>query len=414
VSIVSVYRKLVAVVVVVLSGLGALAATSVAPAAGAARRAPTGDAFYVPPQPLTKAKPGTVIRSTPIADAPAGARAWKILYHSRTVGGKDIAVSGVVVAPTGTAPRAGRVIVTWAHGATGLADMCAPSKQTDIASGSSGASIEDPRALIPMLQTLLDAGYVVAATDYEGLGTPGLHPFLVGESEGRSVLDAARAARGLKAAAANSKVLVLGHSQGGQAALFAGELATSYAPQLHLLGVATEAPIMSDIEHTLPIFGTVSAANPLMLIITEAFHAAYPQFDPAALLTPDALAQAPILEQNCFSDIVGAYRSSPDLALTHSPLDIPALATILHTNSVGNRPAGAPLLVVQGTADADNPQLNTDLLVAKTCAAGDTVDYRLYTGADHLRVFPAAATDVAAWFADRVGGAPATSTCKAP
>ena len=106
-------------------------------------------------------------------------------------------------------------MVTWAHGAVGLADVCAPSKQPDIASGTSGAGIGYPRALIPMLQTFLDAGYVVAATDYEGLGTPGLHPFLVGESEGRSVLDAARAARGLKAAAAANKALVFGHSQGG-------------------------------------------------------------------------------------------------------------------------------------------------------------------------------------------------------
>ena len=194
VNTIVVCRKLVVMTMMALSGLGVLVATSVAPAAGAAGRAPTGDAFYLPPQPLAKAKPGTIIRSTPIADAPTGSRAWKILYHSRTVGGKDIAVSGVVVAPTGTAPRGGRVVVWWAHGATGLADMCAPSKQPDIASGSSGAGIEDPRAPIPMLQALLDTGYVVAATDYEGLGTPGLHPFLVGESEGRSVLDAARAA----------------------------------------------------------------------------------------------------------------------------------------------------------------------------------------------------------------------------
>ena len=50
-------------------------------------RVPTGDAFYVPPKPLAKAKPGTIIRSTPIA-APAGARAWKILYHSRAVDGQ--------------------------------------------------------------------------------------------------------------------------------------------------------------------------------------------------------------------------------------------------------------------------------------------------------------------------------------
>ena len=105
------------------------------------------------------------------------------------------------------------MVVTWAAGRAGLADLCAPSKQPDIASGTSGAGIGYPRALIPMLQTFLDAGYVVAATDYEGLGTPGLHPLLVGESEGRGVLDAARAARGVKPAAAveqSARVRALG------------------------------------------------------------------------------------------------------------------------------------------------------------------------------------------------------------
>ena len=140
---VDVSRRLVVTVVVALSGLGVLATTSVSPSVAAADRVPTGDGFYAPPKPLAKAKPGTIIRSTPIADAPAGARAWKILYHSRAVDGKDIAVSGVVVAPAGKAPRGGRVVVTWAA-AVAAADQCAPSKQPDIASGTSGAGIGLP------------------------------------------------------------------------------------------------------------------------------------------------------------------------------------------------------------------------------------------------------------------------------
>jgi acetyl esterase/lipase len=405
-------RKLVAIAVVALSGLGLLVATSAESAGGAARTVAKRDAFYVPPQPLAKAKPGTIIRSTPI-DAPAGARAWKILYHSRSVGGRDIAVSGVVVAPTGRAPRGGRVVVTWAIAAGGLADVCAPSKQPDIASGASGAGIGYPRALIPMLQTFLDAGYVVAATDYEGLGTPGLHPFLVGESEGRSVLDAARAARGLKPAAAGSKALVFGLSGGGSSALFAGELAASYAPKLRVLGVAAVAPAPG-VEESLPFVGKMSASNGLVVMVVEGFHAAYPQFDPAALLTPDALAQASIVDQKCGPDVFTAFSNSPNLVLAHNPLDIPALATIVHANSAGNRPTGAPLLVVQGTADVDLPQFLTDTFVKKVCAAGDTVDYRLYAGATHGDPeMNAAAVDIAAWFADRVSGAPATNTCSA-
>jgi pimeloyl-ACP methyl ester carboxylesterase len=288
--------------------------------------------------------------------------------------------------------------------------VCAPSKQPDILSGAAfDKNAAGFVSVIPTLQTFIDAGYVVAATDYEGLGTPGLHPFLVGESEGRGVLDAARAAHGLKAAAAGTKVLVFGQSQGGHAALFAGELAASYAPNLRILGVASEAPVLTDIEQGFRGIGSVSAANNLVVTLVEAYHAAYPQFDPAALLTPEARAEASPVDQKCSLPDVS---SSPNLALAQNPLDIPALAPILHTNSAANRPAGAPVLVVQGTADDGNPQFLTDAFVKKACAAGDTVDYRVYTGATHLGVVPAAANDVTAWFSDRVSGAAAISTCR--
>jgi acetyl esterase/lipase len=404
------YRKLVGMTVVALSAFGMLVATSTAPAVGTAREVPKGDAFYVSPKPLAKAKPGTIIRSVPLSGAPAGAQAWRVLYHSRSVAGRDIAVSGVVIAPTGPAPHGGRVVVTWAHGASGLADLCAPSKQSDIASGA--ALTSGPAsygALMPYVQTLLDAGYVITATDYEGLGTAGVHPFQVGESEGRSVLDAARAAHVLKGASAGSKVLVLGHSQGGHAALFAGELAASYAPDLRVLGVAAEAPAADD-EAYVSLLEKFTAGDAFVVALVEGFHAAYPQFDPTALLTPEALAKSSTVDQKCLVDIDTAYSNSP-LVLAHDPLQIPAFQTLLHTNSAGNRPSVVPVLVAQGTTDMGAPQFLTDAFVKKARAAGQTIDYRLYPGADHGGVIAAAADDVSAWFADRLAGATPPSTC---
>src|SRR5947209_7209154 len=158
---------------VAVAVLAAVAAIGVAGPATASSRRTTAStvAFYDPPRRLVAAAPGTVIRSEPFA-AITGARAWKVLYHSRAVDGRDIVVSGVIVAPTGRAPAGGRPVVAWAHGTHGIADKCAPSR------------IRQWVKYMPGIRQLVDHGYVVAATDYEGLGTPGVHPYLMGDSEG--------------------------------------------------------------------------------------------------------------------------------------------------------------------------------------------------------------------------------------
>ena len=321
-----------------------------------------------------------------------------MLYHSRSVDGRDIAVSGVVVAPTGAAPKDGRTVLTWAHGTTGLADQCAPSKSPEAAKN------------LPYIDDLVKAGYVVAATDYEGLGTPGVHPYLVGESEGRGVLDAARAAKNLAATDAGDDLLVFGHSQGGQSALFAGELAASYAPELKVLGVAAAAPA-ADVEQILPLAGSIRGAAGYLVMGAEGLHAAYPDADPAAVLTPAALTKANVATTQCADAVLQAYAGTTGTVLAHDPLSIPLIQNLLHENSAGNRPAGAPLLIVQGSADTTIPQALTDMWTTKACAIGDTVDYMIYPGATHTTVIAAAQSDVLQWLADRAAGTPAPSTC---
>ena len=95
-------------------------------------------------------------------------------------------MSGVVVAPTDAAPAGGRPVISWAHGTHGIADQCAPSRTADMVSR------------LPSIGKLVSQGYVVVATDYEGLGTPGTHPYLVGESEAHGVLDIVKAAQQIR------------------------------------------------------------------------------------------------------------------------------------------------------------------------------------------------------------------------
>src|SRR5262245_18978662 len=166
---------------------------------------------------------GSLIRSETLMGAPAGAKAFRILYRSRGLANEPIAVSGMVAAPEGHS--GGRDVVAWAHGTTGIMPPCAPSLRSNAL------------ATIPALNEMLARGYVVAATDYPGLGTAGPNPYMVGVSEALAVLDSVRAARALRETGAGTRFAVWGHSQGGHAALFTGQLARAYAPELRLAGL---------------------------------------------------------------------------------------------------------------------------------------------------------------------------------
>ena len=370
-----------------------------------------GDPFYVAPDPLPAGKPGDVIRSEPLAGAPSGSQAWKVLYLSTGLDGAPIAVSGIVVAPTspttGTtgggstaAPVTGnRPILSWAHPTTGVVDDCAPSTMSDVF------------ALIPGLDTFLAAGYVVAATDYEGLGTPGVHPYLIGESEARGVLDTARAARNLPDTGAGSQLLLWGHSQGGQASLFAGQLAKSYAPDLQLLATAATAPagelrsLLSDDSNTPEgvVLGgyavnaymdIYSPANPGMSesqVVTDAGQAAIPQIVQLCDLTQSQQLGA-IAEPLSGKFFVG------------DPGSVQPWSKLLADNTPGGSAIPSPVLVTQGTADTIVIPSTTAQLVTTYSANGTNATEKTYDGVTHTLIGYQSAGEVATWMAGIVAG----------
>src|SRR4051812_12798832 len=172
-----------------------LVAALPATAAAKVRKGPAGTAFYTPPSHLHGKGHGGLIWARRLAGAAAlhGGSANKLLlYRSVSARGKAVAVSGTVALPKGHAPKGGWPIVAYAHGTTGIADACAPTR--DSAGNPAHGLIA---YAYPLLQRWLKAGYAVVRTDYEGLGTPGVHAFLNGHGEGYSVLDSVRAARKL-------------------------------------------------------------------------------------------------------------------------------------------------------------------------------------------------------------------------
>ncbi|ODS01805.1 hypothetical protein AUC69_06130 [Methyloceanibacter superfactus] len=181
--------------------------------------------------PAVAAEPGSIVNVWPLTGgSPDGGEAFRILYRSTGLKGEPISVSGAIYIPPGKAPAGGRDVIAYGHPTSGVVEKCAPSLMPDNA------------GLIWGLKSMLAQGYIVVATDYPGLGTPGIHPYLIGISEGRAVLDSVRAARALPRSGASDRFVLWGHSQGGHAVLYAGEMAKAYAPELKLFGIAAAAP----------------------------------------------------------------------------------------------------------------------------------------------------------------------------
>src|SRR5260370_9162470 len=88
-------------------------------------------------------------------------------------------------------------------------------------------------------------GFAIVMTDYQGLGTPGLHTYVNRVAQGDAMIDAARAAMKLPDTSLDphGPVAFWGYASGGQASLSAAELASSYAPEMNIVGTFADAPV---------------------------------------------------------------------------------------------------------------------------------------------------------------------------
>jgi Secretory lipase len=380
---------------------GPSASPTPAPTPETAVPTPAGDVYSVP-DPLPDGRAGDLIWAERVA-APRGAVAWRVLYRSETIEGEPIGVSGLIVAPDEPPPPDSWPVIGYAHGTTGLADRCAPSKAT--APLADGDTVGD----LP-LPPLWERGFVIAATDYEGLGTPGRHPYLVGGSEGRSVLDAIRAAQRLPDTHAGDEVVVVGVSQGGHAALFAGELAAGYAPEIDVRGVVALAP-GSELARAALLLSNDPTAVGFAVAIGAGLEAAYPEARLEDILTPTARRSIDVVDERCIERVLDAFALPAGEVLRLDRILAPPWPRLLDENTPGREESGAPVFVGQGTADALVVPELTDLLVERLCRTGDTVTYRRYAGVSHAGIADAAADDVHAWVRDRLDGVPAPTGC---
>lgn len=363
---------------------------------------PQPGAFYTPPSPLPNKPPGTVIRSEPLSGLPPTERGWRILYLSTSYTGKPTAVSGLVIVPSRPSVRP-RNVIAFANGTVGVASSCA-------------LSIQGARYLSVLhgLQSYLAAGDAAVMTDYQGLGTPGPHPYLVGRSEGEDVLDAVRAAHNLKEVGAGTTFAVTGPSQGGHATLFAGQLAPTYAPDLKLVGVAPSAP-PTDLKELFRLraegtFGRVLAAYAL-----DSWSRVYGH-DLETILTPFARPIVQRMVRLCLHNQTQALAFLPLTTilkvgyLKSPPWQTEPWQTLLTQNTPGETKTPAPIFLAQGGADPLVHPPITATFARHLCSMGDRVEYRVYPGASH-DAGAESAPDIVKWIADRFAGKPPPSTC---
>jgi pimeloyl-ACP methyl ester carboxylesterase len=315
--------------------------------------------------------PGRVLELTP-----RGGGAFDLRYRSTGIDGHATSETAVVWLPAG--PRSGDV-VAWGHPTTGLSDRCAPSTGPDV---------------VPGLDQLLAAGHVVVAPDYEGLGSAGDHPYLIGTSEARSVLDAIRAARSV--ADVDGRSVVFGWSQGGHAALFAARLARSYAPDVRLAGVAAIAPV-TDMPGLVDGTSTFSQIPGFVALVTAGYASTYDDLDPTAVV-PDAADALPVVRHDC------AIEAGSKLAGTITTAPGRAWIRRLRQNDPTTKRLRIPALLVHGQQDALLPFGATADAYDRLCANGSPVRLDALASAGHGDVVARSTDDVVRWLEGRLAG----------
>jgi len=360
------------------------------------------DAFYDTPADVPGA-PGSLLDAEPYErDLPEGARGFRVLYTTTREDGVAAVASALVIAPA--AAHGPLPVVAWAHGTTGFARRCAPSVM-DAGLGAGAFYV---------LDEVLAQGWALVATDYTGLGTEGPHPYLIGEGEARSVLDAVRASRAIEGVDLADETVVWGHSQGGGAALWTGRLAPSYAPDVEIVGVAALAPA-ADLPGLVENLMGVRGGSLFAGYVVAAYTAAY-----------DELSVGDLVRSSARPSYEAAIDRCLDASVLASALTSIATGTAMFTDDVAarlaprlaeNTPAGPfpmPVLVAQGADDSLITRDVQDRYVAGLCAAGAVVDYRVYDGRDHVPLVEPDSPlipELVAWTAARLGSQPVDAAC---
>jgi hypothetical protein len=344
--------------------------------------------FYDTPNPLPPGKPGELIRKEQFDeyDLSAGVLAVRILYHSRSVGGEDVATSGVVLYPEGKAPPSGWPVIAWAHPLNGVARQCAPSLVRNLRHG-------------PFLSMYVNLGYAVVATDYTGLGTNFRNAFADMPSNAADVIYSIPAARAA-VPQLGSRWVAIGSGEGSLAVVGVAELERDIRDPNYLGGIVISGltDLQDRYEH--PDVGA-------LLFLAYGVKTAYPEFDPRDMLTDKALSLFPRVEEGC-------GESEIETTVSVSEITRPSwennrfVKQYFSRNRAGQKPAFGALLAITSQAD---PNDRAAQVIARMCKQGDQVQFERYAASDPGSVIGESVSDQISWIQGRFAGRPAPSNC---
>lgn len=351
--------------------------------------------FYDTPTPLPPGKAGDLIRSQNFDeyDLPLSVDAVRILYHSRSARGQDVAASGVVLYPDGKPPAGGWPVIAWAHTLNGVARQCAPSLTRNLQHG-------------PFLAMYVGLGYAVVATDYTGLGTSFRNAFSDGQSNAADLIHSVPAARAA-VPHLNSRWVAIGIGQGDSAVVALAEREHEMRDPNYLGGI-----VISELDDLQDRYeGPSPQALPEMpLFLAYGIKTIYPAFDVSDILTDKALALYPRVEQSC-SDPSAQARVSPAEMLKPNWQRNHFVTEYLSRNTLGSKPAQGPVLVIRSEVNSTVLMERTAKVIARMCRQTDAVDFERYPQSDSGSVFGDSVRDQIAWIQARFAGRPSTSNC---
>ena len=304
---------------------------------------------------------GKVLASEPAVSTVPGSKAWRIAYVSSDGADRRTVVTALIAVPDAPAPAGGRKLLAWAHGTTGTARRCGPSQMEQPAQPlnqymlPSGTSYSDFG--LPAMKELISQGYVIVATDYQGLGGPGDHQYAQNVSNGRDVINALRAARDFAPAQAGKNAIVYGWSQGGGATIgAAGQGAYAKASDgvapVDILGFVAMAPQDAGIQIPGGIT-TEAEAGRLIEALNNQFSsnvfnfthlvmmywglaAADPGLKISDLLTPQATSQInAIMQRKCIHELSASFSYTYANGYKQMLKDTPGTADVRITATPG-------------------------------------------------------------------------------